>query len=134
MPTALGQSCLVLASSSQRTRGPSVQTCLGFSHLSHGHCRAAFPHGRPLLGGPPTPFLGEAEWMHRGDDTCPSSVSALVFAPCHRGSPAASERSHDPRLAGRKLNPAAQLLNGFLSDKVRSYPDVQAHMGPPHLQ
>lgn len=39
-----------------------------------------------------------------------------------------------PRLADMKLIPAAQLLNAFLSDKVRSCPDVQAHMTPPHFQ
>lgn len=131
--TALGGTCLGLASSSRRTKEPSVQTHLGLSHLSLGCCRAAFPHSRLLLGGRPTPFLGEAEQMHRGDDICPLNVSVLVFVPRPDGCPAAGERSQHPLPADMKLNPADQLLNGFLSDKVRSCLDVQVHMTPPHF-
>ena len=80
------------------------------------------------------PFFGQAGQMHRGDDICPLNVSVLVFSPHPDGSPAAREHSQHPRLADMKLNPAAQLLNGFLSDEVSSCLDVQAHRTPSHFQ
>lgn len=79
--TALGGSCLLLAFSSN----PS-----GTFTRKSGSYRAAFPHGRPSLGGTPMPIPGEAGQMHRGDNIGPVKVAALVFAPCPNGSPAAS--------------------------------------------
>lgn len=47
---------------------PSVRTYPGLANLIDGCCRAALPHDGPFLGGSPTPFLGEAGQLHRGDD------------------------------------------------------------------
>lgn len=60
-------------------------------------------------------------------------VLLCPFAPC-RWLSCQPGLSPEPCLVAVKLNVAFQLLNGFLSDKVKSCQSVQTHMTPPHFQ